>query len=41
MGGTIAQEIALAEPERVCTLTLAVTFAGGGPWARTLSAVYT
>ena len=28
MGGAIAQEIALAAPERVRTLTLAVTFAG-------------
>jgi 3-oxoadipate enol-lactonase len=34
MGGTIAQEIALAAPERVRTLTLVVTFAWGGRWAR-------
>lgn len=33
MGGTIAQELALAAPERVRTLTLAVTFGGGGNWA--------
>jgi 3-oxoadipate enol-lactonase len=37
MGGAIAQEIALAAPERVRTLTLAVTWAGGGQWARALS----
>ncbi|HYP48946.1 MAG TPA: alpha/beta hydrolase [Thermoleophilaceae bacterium] len=37
MGGAIAQEMALAKPERVRTLTLAVTFAAGGAWARTLS----
>jgi pimeloyl-ACP methyl ester carboxylesterase len=35
MGGTIAQEVALAAPERVRTLTLCVTFPGGGAWART------
>jgi 3-oxoadipate enol-lactonase len=40
MGGAIAQEIALAAPERVRTLTLAVTFAAGGRWARTLSSVW-
>lgn len=34
MGGAIAQEVALAAPERVRTLTLCVTFAGGGRWAR-------
>ena len=39
MGGAIAQEIALAAPERVRTLTLAVTFAAGGAWARKLSEV--
>ena len=32
MGGAIAQEMALAAPERVRTLTLAVTFASGGAW---------
>jgi len=37
MGGAIAQEIALAEPGRVRSLTLAVTFAAGGAWARKLS----
>lgn len=37
MGGAIAQEIALAAPERVRTLTLAVTFTAGGGWARKLS----
>jgi 3-oxoadipate enol-lactonase len=40
MGGAIAQEMALAAPERVRTLTLAVTFAAGGRWSRTLSAVW-
>lgn len=40
MGGAIAQEMALAAPERVRTLTLAVTFAAGGRWARTLSRVW-
>jgi 3-oxoadipate enol-lactonase len=37
MGGAIAQEVALAAPERVRSLTLAVTFAAGGAWARKLS----
>jgi pimeloyl-ACP methyl ester carboxylesterase len=40
MGGAIAQETVLAAPERVRTLTLAVSFAAGGRWARTLSAVW-
>lgn len=35
MGGTIAQEVALAAPDRVRTLTLCVTFGGGGEWGRT------
>jgi 3-oxoadipate enol-lactonase len=34
MGGTISQEVALAAPERVRTLTLCVTFGGGGAWGR-------
>lgn len=34
MGGAISQEVALAAPERVRTLTLCVTFPGGGAWAR-------
>jgi 3-oxoadipate enol-lactonase len=34
MGGTIAQELALAVPQRVRTLTLCVTFGGGGAWGR-------
>jgi 3-oxoadipate enol-lactonase len=37
MGGAIAQEMALAAPERIGTLTLAVTFAGAGAWAHKLS----
>ena len=37
MGGAIAQEMALAAPERVNTLTLAVTFAEGGAYARKLA----
>jgi 3-oxoadipate enol-lactonase len=40
MGGAIAQEMALAAPGRVRTLTLAVTFAAGGRWGRTLSSVW-
>jgi 3-oxoadipate enol-lactonase len=34
LGGTIAQEVALAAPDRVRTLTLVVTFAWGGRWGR-------
>src|ERR671915_2106695 len=34
MGGAIAQEMALAAPERVRTLTLAVSFAGSGAYGR-------
>jgi 3-oxoadipate enol-lactonase len=37
MGGAIAQEVACQAPERIRTLTLAVTFASGGAWARSLS----
>lgn len=40
MGGAIAQEMAVAAPERVRTLTLAVTFARGGPWAYKLSELW-
>jgi 3-oxoadipate enol-lactonase len=40
MGGAIAQEMALAAPERVRTLTLAVTYAAAGRWGRTLSRVW-
>lgn len=34
LGGAIAQEVALAAPERVRTLTLATTWGGAGSWAR-------
>lgn len=37
MGGAIAQEIALAAPERIRTLTLTVTFARAGRWGQVLS----
>ena len=40
MGGAIAQEMALAAPERLRTLTLAVTFAGLGAYARTRTRVW-
>jgi pimeloyl-ACP methyl ester carboxylesterase len=40
MGGAIAQEAALAAPERVRTLTLAVTWAGSGPWGTERSRVW-
>jgi 3-oxoadipate enol-lactonase len=35
LGGAIAQEVALAAPERVRTLTLAMTWGGDGHWGRT------
>jgi pimeloyl-ACP methyl ester carboxylesterase len=34
LGGAIAQHLALAAPERVRTLTLAITWAGGGAYVR-------
>ena len=37
MGGAIAQEMALTAPGRISTLTLAVTFASGGAYARSLA----
>jgi 3-oxoadipate enol-lactonase len=40
MGGAIAQEMACQAPVRLRTLTLSVTFAAGGAWARTLSEVW-
>jgi len=40
MGGAIAQELAVQAPERVRTLTLAVTFSSGGAYARRLAEVW-
>ena len=40
MGGAIVQEMALKAPERVRSLTLAVTFASGGAWGRKLGEVW-
>ena len=40
MGGAIAQEIALQAPERIRTLTLAVTFPAAAPTARRLADVW-
>ncbi len=40
MGGAISQEVALSAPERVRTLTLAVTYAATGNWGRTFSKVW-
>jgi 3-oxoadipate enol-lactonase len=40
MGGAIAQEIALQSPERIRTLTLAVTFPAGGAYASRLAEVW-
>jgi pimeloyl-ACP methyl ester carboxylesterase len=40
MGGAIAQELALAVPERVTTLTLAVTWPRSGAYARKLGEVW-
>ena len=40
MGGAIAQEIAIEAPERIRTLTLAVTFPAGGTYAKKLAAVW-
>jgi len=40
MGGAIAQEMALAAPDRVRTLSLAVTWPRSGAWARTLAEVW-
>jgi 3-oxoadipate enol-lactonase len=40
MGGAIAQEIAIEAPERVRTLTLAVTFPAGGAYAHRLADVW-
>ena len=40
MGGAIAQELALAAPERVRTLTLGMTWPRGGAWAAKLSELW-
>jgi 3-oxoadipate enol-lactonase len=40
MGGAVAQEMSCQAPERIRTLTLAVTFAAGGAWARKLAEVW-
>jgi pimeloyl-ACP methyl ester carboxylesterase len=40
MGGAIAQEIAIQEPQRVRTFTVAVSFASGGAYARQLARVW-
>jgi pimeloyl-ACP methyl ester carboxylesterase len=40
MGGAIAQEVALAAPERIRTLTLAVTFSDSSTYARRLAEVW-
>jgi len=40
MGGAIAQEMALAAPDRIRTLNLAVTFAGSGAWGTSLAATW-
>jgi pimeloyl-ACP methyl ester carboxylesterase len=40
MGGAIAQEVALAAPERIRTLTLAVTFSDSSAYTRRLAEVW-
>jgi 3-oxoadipate enol-lactonase len=40
MGGAISQELALTAPERVRSLTLAVTWPSSGAWARKLGEVW-
>ena len=40
MGGAISQEMALAAPDRVRSLTLCVTWGGSGPWGAELSRVW-
>lgn len=34
LGGAVAQEVVLARPDRVLSLTLCVSYAGSGAWAR-------
>ncbi|HYN50001.1 MAG TPA: alpha/beta hydrolase [Thermoleophilaceae bacterium] len=40
MGGAIAQEVALAAPDRIRSLTLAMTWPRGGAWAAKLSELW-
>ncbi len=40
MGGTIAQQMALRAPERIRSLTLVVTFGGGGNWGAAQAALW-
>ena len=40
LGGAIAQEVALAAPDRVRTLTLIVSYAWGGNWGRTRARIW-
>jgi pimeloyl-ACP methyl ester carboxylesterase len=40
MGGAVAQELAVQAPERIRTLTLAVTFPAGGTYAQRLGRVW-
>jgi 3-oxoadipate enol-lactonase len=40
MGGAIAQEVALAAPERIRSLSLCVTWGGSGPWGGHVSRVW-
>ncbi|MDQ3934042.1 MAG: alpha/beta hydrolase [Actinomycetota bacterium] len=40
LGGAISQELALAAPERVRTLSLAVTYGGNGGWGRQRAKVF-
>jgi pimeloyl-ACP methyl ester carboxylesterase len=41
LGGAIAQEMALSSPDRIRTLTLAITWAGAGNWGRKFHRLWT